>query len=106
MLAGDAVLIAPAMHFWEVANVLRTYVLRGELTPPEAQVFYTTHLRAPIYPIEPWSDNILSLALEYQTTAYDAVYIALALAHNIPILTAERATTPWVAKLGRLAEPL
>ena len=56
--------------------------------------------------VEPAPDDVVSLALEYGTTAYDAVYIALTLAQGVPIVTGERATSPWVAKLGPLAEPL
>jgi hypothetical protein len=37
-------------------------------------------------------------------TVYDAVYIALALEHQIPLLTAERPGTPWIKKLGSLAD--
>ncbi|MBM4041130.1 MAG: type II toxin-antitoxin system VapC family toxin [Planctomycetes bacterium] len=106
MFAGDAFLVAPQFHFWEVANVLRTYVLRRELEPPDARDFYAAHLDTPICVLDPPPDEVLHLALEYRTTAYDAVYIALAVELDIPVLTAERATTPWVAKLGRLAEPL
>lgn len=31
---------------------------------------------------------------------YDAVYIALCLSLDVPFITAERTTTPWVVKLG------
>lgn len=43
---------------------------------------------------------MLATAFEYDATAYDAVYIALALEHEIQLLTAERTTQPWVARLG------
>jgi predicted nucleic acid-binding protein len=39
-------------------------------------------------------------------TAYDAVFIALSIANEAPLITAERTTTSWVAKLGRLIEPV
>ena len=35
-----------------------------------------------------------------------AWYLPESFAHNVPIVTGERSTTPWVAKLGPLAEPL
>lgn len=98
--------LVPRLHYWEVANALRTYVRRGEITPAAACNYYALHLDAPLDMVNPAREGILNTALEYEATAYDAVYIALALAHNTPVLTAERATTPWVAKLGRLAEPL
>jgi hypothetical protein len=43
-------------------------------------------------------------ALEYGATVYDAVYIALSRSLDLSLLTAERTTTPWLAKLGRRVE--
>lgn len=42
----------------------------------------------------------LTLSLQYQATAYAAVYIELALSLDVPFITGERSTTPWVVKLG------
>jgi predicted nucleic acid-binding protein len=52
---------------------------------------------------EPSREEVLALALEYGATAYDAVYIALSLSLDAPLVTGERATTPWVARLGARA---
>lgn len=98
--------LVPRLHYLEVANVFRTHVRQGEITPATACSCYALHLEAPLDIADPAREDILATALEYEATAYDAVYIALALAHDAPIVTAERATTPWVAKLGSLAEPL
>jgi hypothetical protein len=49
-------------------------------------------------------DRDRSAVLAHASTAYDAVYIALALGADLPLLTAERTTTPWVVKLGRRIE--
>jgi hypothetical protein len=46
-------------------------------------------------------DSGCSTALRFGATAYDAVFIALALGEDISLLTAERTTTPWVVKLGK-----
>jgi len=43
-------------------------------------------------------------SLEYGATVYDAVYIALSRSLDLPLLTAERTTAPWVVKLGRRVE--
>jgi len=106
MLDGDVGFLVPRLHYWELANVLRTYVRRREITAALALDIYALHLHAPLEVAEPAPDDVLKLALEHATMAYDAVYIALAIAHNIPIVTGERPTTPWVASLGPLAEPL
>jgi predicted nucleic acid-binding protein len=106
MLEQRVRFVVPRLHYWEVANVLRKYVRRLEVPPAEAEHIYSLHLEAPMETAEPDPGQVLEVALKYDTTAYDAVYIALSLSRNMPLVTAERATTGWVAKLGDLARPL
>ena len=100
LLAGEIELLVPGLHYWEFANVLRTYVRRGELEEELAREIYEVHEEAPLFCAEPDRRQILACALEYEATVYDAVYIRLALEQEIPLLTAERTTTPWVVRLG------
>ena len=104
MLKGKARLLIPALHFVEFANVIRTYVRRGELEKDLAAEIYGLHLEAPLELVEAPPDGILETALEFQATAYDSVFIRMALNQRVPLLTGERTTTPWVIKLGELAE--
>jgi predicted nucleic acid-binding protein len=104
MLDGKAALHVPSLHYWEFANVLRTYVKRGELEPDTAGEIYALHLDAPLVLSEPSRTSILETALSYDATVYDAVYLALSLELGEPLLTAERPSTPWIKKLGKLAE--
>lgn len=106
LLEGRVRFVVPSLHFWEMANVLRTYVRRRELTPSLAQDVYTLHLDAPLAVEEPDRAAVLVAALELDATAYDAVFIALARTLDAPLLTAERKTKPWVTRLGDLAETL
>lgn len=106
MLEGKARLLVPRLHYWEFANVLRTYVRRGELDRDLALETYEVHLDAPLESVEPGIESVLKTTLEYQATAYDAVFISLALEQQVPLLTAERTTAPWVARLGRQADVL
>ena len=101
LLAGSIRLLVPSLHYWEFANVLRTYVRRRELDAALAREIYDLHLDAPLDPAEPDRRRVLETALEYDATAYDAVYIALALEQDVVLLSAERTTTPWVVRLGR-----
>lgn len=101
LIEGDVALVVPGFHFWEVANVLRTYVARGEIEADLATEIYHLHLDARLAVQEPDRAEVLSTALRFGATAYDAVYIALALGSDLPLLTAERTTTPWVVKLGK-----
>ena len=104
LIEGRVRFIVPSLHYWEMANVLRTYVRRGELTEALATEIYGTHLDAGLDVLEPDPAIVLATALKHGATAYDAVYIALALAHGAPLLTAERTTTPWVVRLGKIAD--
>jgi predicted nucleic acid-binding protein len=104
LLDGQIELVVPGLHYWEVANVLRTYVARTEIDSDLASEIYQLHLEAPLVVREPDRADVLSTALRFGSTAYDAVFIALALGSDLPLLTAERTTTPWVVKLGKRVE--
>jgi predicted nucleic acid-binding protein len=104
LLDGRVRLVVPGLHYWEFGNVLRTYVLRSELEADLAEQIWALHLEAPLEVAEPERAEVLATALEYGATVYDAVYIALGRSLDLPLLTAERTTTPWVVKLGRRVE--
>lgn len=104
MIHGDIELLVPSFHSSEVANVLRTYVKRTMLDPAMATEIYEVHRAAPLMVVEPNQESVLRTALDYDATAYDAVYIALALEREVRLLTAERSTTAWVSKLKQRVE--
>jgi predicted nucleic acid-binding protein len=104
LLDGRVRLVVPGLHYWEFGNVLRTYVLRSEMEADLAEQIWALHLEAPLEVVEPERAEVLATALEYGATVYDAVYIALGRSLDLPLLTAERTTTPWVVKLGRRVE--
>lgn len=106
LVAGSIRCVVPSLHFWEVGNVLRTYVRRHELQPELAREIFELHLDAGLELAEPDRARTLSVALDFDATVYDAVYIALALDHDLPLLTAERTTTPWVNRLGERVVPV
>lgn len=100
MRQGSHQFIVPSHHYWEFANVMRTHVRLRQLEAEAAMRIFDTHLFAPLRIREPDRAAVLKTALEYDATVYDAVYIELSLALDVPLVTAERKTTPWVAKLG------
>jgi predicted nucleic acid-binding protein len=100
LLSGAVHLIVPSFHYWELGNVLRTYARRHEIAADLAREIYALHLDAPLEIAEPDRREVLAAALDYDATVYDAVYICLALELDLPLLTAERTTTPWVVRLG------
>jgi predicted nucleic acid-binding protein len=104
LLDGKVRLLVPSLHYWELGNVLRTYVRRRELDAGLAGEIYALHLEAPLEVVEPERGEVLSTALEMDSSVYDAVFITLSRSLGLPLLTAERRTTPWVVRLGRLAQ--
>ena len=89
-----------------MANVLRTYVRRGELEAALEREIFDLPLDAPITINEPDRSGVLETALDLDATAYDAVFIRISLDLDIPFLTAEKTTTPWVVKLGDRVVPV
>lgn len=86
--------------------MLRTYVRRHELEAEVAREIFELHLDVGLELAEPERARVLAIALDYDATVYDAVYIALALDHDLPLLTAEKTTTPWVTRLGERIVPV
>jgi predicted nucleic acid-binding protein len=103
-LDGEIDLLVPSLHYWEIGNVLRTYVKRAELTADLAKEIFEIHLEAPLRVEEPDTHLVLETAFDFDATVYDAVYITLSRTLDAPILTAERTTTPWVKRLGAGAQ--
>jgi predicted nucleic acid-binding protein len=100
-LARDEIrCVVPGLHFWELGNVVRTYVRRRELDAELGREIFALHLDAGLEVADPERSRSFEVALEYDATVYDAVYIALALDLDLPLLTAEKTTTPWVVRLG------
>jgi predicted nucleic acid-binding protein len=104
MLTGKARFLVPSLHYWEFANALRSLVVRRAIDEEAAREMLDLHLDAPLEVAEPDRREVLRLALEYGATAYDAVYICLALSRDVHLVTAERTTTGWVTRLGDRVE--
>jgi len=104
LLGGKARLLIPSLHYWAFANALRTLVGRQEIDEQTALEIYDLHLDAPLEPAELDRRQVLQTVFEYGATVYDAVFITLAMANDVPLVTAERTTTRWVMKLGKRVE--
>jgi predicted nucleic acid-binding protein len=104
LLAGKVRLLVPSLHYWEFANAVRTLAVRQEIEEGSAHEILSLHLDAPLELVEPDRLTVLKVAFEYGATVYDAVFIALAAAYDVTLLTAERTTTRWVTRLGKRVE--
>lgn len=80
---------APELVDLEVAQVLRRYVLRGDLTPFRATASLNLFRKFPLerYAHAPLQSRIWNL--RDNLTAYDAAYVALAEALRAPLLTCD-----------------
>jgi len=89
--AEPASLIVPDLLFVECANILRSKV-RFDGYPPKQALEALHYLRSLALPATSNAELIeeaLAIALIYEITAYDAIYVALTAQNNIPLLTAD-----------------
>lgn len=99
-LAGEDGLI-PALFWYEVRNVLLTAERRGRIEAAHADeaLFW---LREMPFTADPGDDDVrvLALARKHGLTAYDAAYLALALARQAPLATLDGALAQAAGEEG------
>ena len=85
--------IAPGLWPLELANVLRTACKRGAMIASQAREVAEQIAVLPIAvdAQSPATQAVLSLALRYDLTSYDAAYLELALRLQLPIATQDAA---------------
>jgi predicted nucleic acid-binding protein len=92
-LIADSDLHAPALLDYEVASALRGHALGGTL--PEARLDDATEdfsaLRIERYPLSMMLRDVLDLRDNF--TVYDAAYVVLAQALDLPLVTADAKLT-------------
>ncbi len=91
--AENSISIAiPLLLYYEVNNILKTAVKSFRVDADEAKEVYGSFLQLNFvaYSSESILENTLKIALDYDISAYDASYIALAEYLQIPFLTADR----------------
>ena len=81
---------APHLLDAEITQVLRRFVLRGDLAPGRAKTALEDWLRLPIsrYPHAPFLRR--AFELRENITIYDALYVVLAEGLGAPLLTRDR----------------
>jgi predicted nucleic acid-binding protein len=92
LLDGETVICAPDLIGPEMGNILWKKIRRGEVGAAKAfemlGIFRT--LGVEIYPSAVLLPSALDLAVRLDNTLYDCVYLALALAQNCALVTADR----------------
>jgi predicted nucleic acid-binding protein len=90
--SGQVSLIAPDLLLMEFASLIAKRVRRLQI--PAAQAADTFRLLRQVAPVlfdtRPLLDAALQLALHRHVSLWDSVYLALAIQHNCPLITADR----------------
>lgn len=87
----DSRLIAPEFILAELASALRKYVKLGKVTADAAEAVLQKSPLAfeALFPLEPLTLRAFQLAVALNHPIYDCYYLALALAENAPLVTAD-----------------
>jgi predicted nucleic acid-binding protein len=90
--AGEVLLIAPDLLLAEFASLAAKRHRRKELSAEQAREAFRLMVKcAPrLFDMRPYLPRALDLSLRYQMSLWDCVYLALALDHDCPVLTADR----------------
>jgi len=88
---GRARLVAPSLFDVECASGFVKAVRRGRLEAETCATALISTLQLPVERLQSPASVFdgLGLALEYGISAYDAVYVALAAAEGLPLVTAD-----------------
>ena len=90
--SGKVILIAPDLLLVEFASLIAKRVRRKQISAAEADhSFRLMEESAPaLFETRPLVSAALDLALRHQMSLWDCVYLALAIEHGCPLLTADR----------------
>ncbi len=96
--------LAPWLLKYETANVVTRATRRGRITAADAQVLFGLVDELPItYDAEGLDltfDNAALLAIDLDLTAYDAVFLELAIRAGLPLATRDRALAAGARTMG------
>jgi predicted nucleic acid-binding protein len=89
--AGEVLLIAPDLLLAEFASLIAKRNRRKEISPEQAREAFSlmTKCAPRLFDTRPRLFRALDLSLQYQMSLWDCVYVALALEHGCPVLTAD-----------------
>jgi predicted nucleic acid-binding protein len=90
-VSGDVVLIAPEILLFEFASLVSKHHRRNQISATEAdEAFVQMTLWSPrLFDTRPQLYPALRLSLEYRLSLWDCLYLALALEHDCPMITAD-----------------
>jgi predicted nucleic acid-binding protein len=90
-IRGEIALVAPDLIWVEIANILWKSVRQKRCSLPPAKsalaLLHEQNLRT--VPASSLIDRAFQIAVTYRRTAYDSIYVALAVASNSDLVTAD-----------------
>jgi predicted nucleic acid-binding protein len=91
LLDGAYAFLAPDLIYPEAGNIVWKKVARKEIEPADAKDILSGLQRVPIAVVSSrvLLEPALEIALAHQRTVYDALYVALAVARNSVLVTAD-----------------
>lgn len=93
--------LVPAIWWYEIRNVLVVNERRGRITPEQSDEFLQLLGQLPIAVVlEQDHAAVVDLAREFRLTVYDAAYLALAKARDVPLVTLDRELLRAAQELG------
>jgi predicted nucleic acid-binding protein len=104
----DQALVAPDLLFAECANILWKKVRRGEMTNEEAEIAAQTLEQADLTVVSAraYIARAAALAIELDHPAYDGLYLAVAEALGLRLVTADDRLVRKVRQGGSRFQPL
>jgi predicted nucleic acid-binding protein len=89
--AGEVLLIAPDILLAEFASLVAKRSRRKQISAKQAHEAFSlmTKCAPRLFDMRPRLFRALDLSLQFQMSLWDCVYLALALEHNCPVLTAD-----------------
>ena len=92
LAATEPAWVVPDLFFAEVGNVLWKKVRCGEMEDVDAKeaVSLLYRLEFKVYEARSLIDSALKLALHFQCTVYDGLYLSAAIIEDCPFVTADR----------------
>lgn len=101
-------LVAPDLWLIEAANALWRCSRTGQITSEEANERLVALTNAPVatIPVEPHLNAALRFAIELGHPVYDCLYLALAIAYDTYVVTADRRFVAAASSLSGRVRPL
>jgi predicted nucleic acid-binding protein len=92
--------LAPTMWPYEVLSAIRNAERRGRLDEGAADHVSALLAELPLEFVHPDYTSVLAVARATDLSIYDASYVALALAHDVPLFTLDRKLGSAAASVG------